>query len=264
MDEELEDWKALYQGQPIDLASVGIELSRLRARDRRRYAVEALALAIVVPFGGYYAVSLGGFGQFVGAMISVFLVALVVWGLRTLGSIDETSCGAPDGYAEELVRRNARELRRYGAAWPIWTVTAMCAATVVAAGLLYPQRYGGNPPVGLVGAGAGDDGGDRTALGGTPLRASPAPSGARRHRGAAPYDDGRWVTVRPRELGRQWITGPRRQDRCRPGALPCNRERQRGVPPGQSDPRTPVACHDEPQRRIGRHEGPDELVEVHC
>ncbi|MFT4626876.1 MAG: hypothetical protein ACI8PZ_005557 [Myxococcota bacterium] len=125
MDDELAEWTDLYREQEVAVTQVGLELNRVRLRDRWRYAAEAVALAIVV-LGGMFYIWLGGLSVLAGVLLLLFAATMVTYqGLRAL-RVEGASFATPAAYAEELAQRNLREIHRLEPWWPIVAAGVIC------------------------------------------------------------------------------------------------------------------------------------------
>ena len=109
------------------MTTLTVELTRIRGRDRRRYAAESLALLLVVAAAFYY-LSLGTITTvFAGIGLLLFAAASVGYAILRVGAIEGASFAAPKDYVSELEARNGREIRRLSPTWYLWAVGALCA-----------------------------------------------------------------------------------------------------------------------------------------
>lgn len=128
MDEEITNWKNLYQQQEISMNTLSIELTRVRGRDRRRYAIEGLATLLLVGVAVIY-MAVGTFSfVFTGVGILLFVAISVGFAMR-LGRIQGASFAVPKDYISELEGRNDRETRRVAPTWYLWMAGALCVAS---------------------------------------------------------------------------------------------------------------------------------------
>ena len=141
MDEEITNWRQLYQQQEVTMTKLTVELTRIRGRDRRRYATESLAMLLVVGVAIYY-LTLGTFtAVFAGVGLLLFAAVSVGYAILRVGGIEEASFAAPMDYVAELEARNGREIRRLSPTWYLYAVGALCAGVDIVALIVEWDAY---------------------------------------------------------------------------------------------------------------------------
>jgi len=141
MDEEITNWKQLYQQQDISITTLSVELTRVRGRDRRRYLADGLATLLVIGAAIYY-LTLGTFTMvFAGVGLLLFVAASVGYFILRVGGIEGASFAAPPDYVSELEARNSREIRRLAPTWYLYAVGALCVAVDVVALMTSWEAY---------------------------------------------------------------------------------------------------------------------------
>jgi hypothetical protein len=125
MDEQLEEWQALYRQQEVDLTQIAVELMRVRNRDRLRYAVEGAAATVVLTAACAY-LYIGGLVMTVTGIGLLLFLAYSAYGFSRLARVDQAEFAAPSDYLTEIEVRNRREIRRLEPLSVIFFVVALC------------------------------------------------------------------------------------------------------------------------------------------
>lgn len=133
MDEDITNWKQLYQQQEVSMTTLTMELIRLRRRDWRRHVSEGLATLVVVLAAIYYLSQGTVTAVFAGIGLLLFVAAAVGYAIRRVSSIERASFAAPKDYVCELEARNDREIGRLQPVWYLYGAGALAAAIDVVA-----------------------------------------------------------------------------------------------------------------------------------